>query len=89
MFYIEQATENVNELNEKVAEIIAENEIPYSFKFAVNADVDAIVIYRQQRSSIQCKYRKSHEIASLGIFKSGDEYNDLICAEATEVGCIS
>ena len=85
MFYIEQAIENVNELNEKIAEIIAENEIPYSFKFAVNADVDAIVLSIDNNEVVfNANIARAHEIASLGIFKSGDEYNDLICAEATE-----
>ena len=44
MFYIEEANTNITELNAKVADIIAENEIGYSFKFAVESDTDAVVL---------------------------------------------
>ena len=84
MFYIEEAITNVDALNEKVAEIIAENEIPFAVKFAVNADTDAIVLSISDTEVVfNANIARAHDIANQGIFKSGDEYNNLICAEAT------
>ena len=85
MFYIEEAIANVEALNEKVAAIIEENEIPYTFKFAVNADTDAIVLSVDNDVVVfNANIAKAHDIARLGIFSSGDEYNNLICKEATD-----
>lgn len=85
MFYIEQAIENVSALNDKIAEIIAENEIPFGFKFVVDASTDAVVLsINNDEVVFNANIAKAHEIANLGIFKSGDEYNDLICKEATD-----
>lgn len=85
MFYIEQAIENVSALNDKIAEIIAENEIPFGFKFVVDASTDAVVLsINNDEVVFNANIARAHEIANLGIFKSGDEYNDLICKEATD-----
>lgn len=85
MFYIEEANTNVTELNAKVADIIAENEIGYNFKFAVESDTDAVVLAINNDEVIfNADISKALDIASLAIFKSGDEYNDLICKEATD-----
>lgn len=85
MFYIEEATANVAALNDKVAEIIAENEIGYGFKFAVDNDSDAVVLAINNDEVIfNADISKALDIANLAIFKSGDEYNDLICKEATD-----
>lgn len=84
MFYIEEAIANVNALNEKVATIIAENDINFSFKFVVDATTDAIVLAIDNNEVVfNANIARAHDISSLGIFKSGDEYNDLICKEAT------
>lgn len=84
MFYIEEAIVNVAALNTKIAEIIAENEIPFSCKFAVDVDTDAVVLSISNEEVVfNANIARAHDIASLGIFKSGDEYNNLICAEAT------
>lgn len=85
MFYIEEAIENVNALNEKIDEIIAENEIGFKFGFVVDTNTDAVVISINNDEVIfNADVTRAHDISSLGIFKSGDEYNDLICKEATE-----
>lgn len=85
MFYIEEAIANVNTLNDKIAEIIAENEIPFSFKFVVDASTDAIILSINNKEVVfNANIARAHDISSLAIFKSGDEYNDLICREATE-----
>lgn len=85
MFYIEEAIANVSALNDKIAEIISDNEIPYSFKFVVDAGTDAIVLSINNSEVVfNANIARAHDIASLSIFKSGDEYNDLICKEATD-----
>lgn len=84
MFYIDEATQNVEALNAKIASIIEENEIPYSFSFAVDANSTAIVLSVNDNEVVfNASVPRAHDIASLPIFKSGDEYNDLICKEAT------
>lgn len=85
MFYIDEATQNVEALNAKIASIIEENEIPYSFSFAVDANSTAIVLSVNDNEVVfNASIPRAHDIASLPIFKSGDEYNDLICKEATD-----
>ena len=85
MYYITVAQENIDELNEKIASIIAENEIPYSFKFVVEPDNNSIVVSIDNNEAVfNASVSKAQDIADLPIFKSGDEYNDLVCAEATE-----
>lgn len=85
MFYIEQAMENVTELNAKVAEIIAENEIGYGFEFAVDTDTDAMVLAIDNNKVVfNASVSRAHAISTLGIFQGGDEYSNLVCKEATE-----
>lgn len=85
MFYIEQAIENVTALNEKIDAIVQENGIPFSFSFAVDEDTDAVVLdINNEHVVFKADILKAHDIASLGIFKSGDEYNDICCKQAVE-----
>jgi hypothetical protein len=85
MFYIEEAISNVNALNEKIAEIIAENEIGYSFKFAVDENTNSTIIsINNDEVVFKADITKALDIAGLTIFKEGDEYNDLIRKEATD-----
>lgn len=85
LYYITVAQENVDALNEKIETIITENEIPYSFKFVIEPDNDVIVVSIDNKEVVfNASVSKAQSIADLAIFKSGDEYNDLVCAEATE-----
>lgn len=85
MFHIDAATENVEALNAKIATIIAENEIPYTFSFEVDANSSATVLSVNDNEVVfNASIPRAQDIASLAIFKSGDEYNDLICKEATD-----
>ena len=85
MFYIEQAMENVQDLNAKLAEIIAENEIGYSFEFAVDVDTDALVLeINNDKVVFNASVSRAHAISALGIFQSGDEFSDLVCKESVE-----
>lgn len=85
MFHIDAATENVEALNAKIATIITENEIPYTFSFEVDANSSATVLSVNDNEVVfNASIPRAQDIASLAIFKSGDEYNDLICKEATD-----
>lgn len=83
MFYNEVATANVAELNAKIEEICAQEEIPCMFSFQV-ADTDAIVLsISDSKVVFNASITKALSISDLGIFQSGDAYNELICREAT------
>ena len=83
MLCIELAVENVNDLNEKVATIVAENDIPYSVAFAVDNNDDAMVLEITDKSIVfNASIQKAHEISNLSIFQSGDEYSDYVSETA-------
>ena len=85
MFYIEQANENIIELNAKIEEICTANEIPFTFGFAVDAESDAYVLSIDNNKVVfNASISAAHSISELGIFKGGDEYNELVAKEATE-----
>lgn len=85
MYYIEQAIANIEALNEKIAEVTAGAEIPYSFKFVVDAASDAVVIsINNDEVVFNSNIARAHDVASLGLFAEGDEYNDLVCKEYTD-----
>lgn len=79
MFYIEEAIANVNALNEKVAEIVAQAEVPYGFRFAVDTESNAMVLAINDKEVVfNANISKAHDVSSLGIFQSGDEYDNLV-----------
>lgn len=85
MFYIEEASANIEALNEKVAEIVASAEIPYGFKFAVDTETDAMVLSINDSEVVfNANIARAHDISNLGIFKSGDEYDNIVCQATTE-----
>lgn len=85
MFHINEAMENIEALNAKVAGIIAENEIPYSFSFVVDANSSAIVLSVNDNEVVfNASITRAQDIASLAIFRDGSEYNNLIRQEATD-----
>lgn len=85
MFYIEEASANVVALNEKVAEICQTAEIPYSFRFAVDTESDAMVLSINDREVVfNANISRAHDVSSLGIFKSGDEYDNIVSAATIE-----
>ena len=85
MFHINEAMENIEALNAKVAGIIAENEIPYSFSFVVDANSSATVLSVNDNEVVfNASITRAQDIASLAIFRDGSEYNNLIRQEATD-----
>lgn len=78
LFYLEMAHENVAVLNEEIAKICAENEVPANFKFDVEMS-DAIVLsITDEMVVFNADLHAILNISSLGIFQSGDGYNDLV-----------
>lgn len=85
MFYIEQANANVEALNEKVGEILQQAEVPYSFRFAVDTETDAMVLSINDSEVVfNANIARAHDVSSLGIFKSGDEYDNIVRESSTE-----
>lgn len=85
IFYIEQAIENVDALNAKVAELVEANQIPYSIEFRVDHTTDAHVLeISNDKVVFNADIVRALNIAELGIFKGGDEFSDLINKESIE-----
>lgn len=85
MFYIEQAENNIAELNAKIADICGSNNIPYTFEFKCDVSTDAVILYiDNQKVVFNASISRAHEISNLGMFQSGDEYNDLIARESIQ-----
>ena len=85
MFHIDEAMQNVEALNTKIAGIIEENEIPYSFSFVVDANSSATVLSVNDNEVVfNASITRAQDIASLAIFREGSEYNNLIRQEATD-----
>ena len=85
MFYIEEANANIAVLNDKIAEIVAAAEVPYSFRFAVDTGSTAMVLSINDSEVVfNANLGRAHDVSSLGILKSGDEYDNLVCQAATD-----
>ncbi len=79
MYYLDCAKENVDELNAKLEEICAENDIPYTFGFDVVADSDSFVLdITDDHVTFIADVSAAHDISTLGLFRGGDEYEDLV-----------
>lgn len=85
MYYIEQALENVKALNAKVAEVLETAGVDYSFKFDVDTETDAMVLSINDHEVVfNANIARAHDISNIGIFKDGDEYNDIVREASTE-----
>lgn len=84
MFYIELAMENVEELNDILAEITKENEIPYTIKFIIDHTADSpIASITDDEVVFNAGISEALSLSSLGLLQSGDDYNDLVRTNAT------
>lgn len=82
MFYQDMAYENVTALNEKLVEIAAENNIPNNLEFTITEDSALVVSITDEKLVLNASVPKALDIATLGIFQSGDSYCDLVRNEA-------
>lgn len=85
MFYLDEAHTNVTALNDKIATLVAENEIPYSVVFVVSDAAQTIVSsISDTRLELNASISEAHDISSLGLFFEGSEYNDMVAETATK-----
>lgn len=85
MFHIEMALDNVASLNEKVAEIVSQAEVPYGFRFDVDTDSNAMVLSINDKEVVfNANIAKAQDVSGLGIFQSGDEYDNMVSAATIE-----
>lgn len=83
MYYLDCANENVKELNETIKAIQVENNIPYSISFVASDEATTVVAAISDNALIlNADISEAHDISSLGIFYSGDEYNELVKEKA-------
>ena len=79
MYYVEQAKLNLEDLNAKVAEIVADNDVPYSVSFDINPDIDSYILAISNDSIVfNASVDGACKVSELGIFAEGSSYNDLI-----------
>lgn len=86
MFYIDIANENIADLNTVIDGIIAENEIPYSVKFAVDHTTDADVLSITDDVVVfNASIDKAMRVSDIGIMRGeDDDYSALITKAATD-----
>ena len=83
LFYIEVANENIEALNAKVEGICKDNEIPYTFAFALEPDNSAMVLsISDEKIVFNASNSAALDIPKMPLFAGGDEYYDLIGKEA-------
>lgn len=86
MYYIDAASANMNELNDVIAQLLQENEIPIGFKFKVDHTTDADVLeITDDMVVFNASIEKAQNAADIGIVREGDdEFSALIKQEAIE-----
>lgn len=83
MYYIETATENLKDLNAEIAQICADNDIPYVFSFKSEPTNSALVIEIDDAHIIfNASLNSALKAGSLAIMLGGDEYSDYVKADA-------
>ena len=85
MFYIENARNNLIEVNQIIADICKENDIPYKFSFTVNGSGSSIVeSISDEEVVFIASLTNALGVSSLGICAGGNEYNDYVRSESID-----
>lgn len=85
MFYIEEATSNVEGFNTSFADILKEAGITYDVKFVCDSTSKAKILSITDTSVvINLTVAKALQLADLDIFSRGDEYTELVAQGARE-----
>lgn len=86
MFYIEQAMENVDALNEVITQLLQENEIPYGFKFVVDHTSSAdILTITDDEVVFNANVEKAMNISTIGIMRDEEtSFNAMLKQDAVE-----
>ena len=78
LLYIEFAGENIKEANKMVAELIAENEIPFTFEFTISDTNAMISSITDEKVVFVANIENAFELSRNPLFQSGDEYSDRV-----------
>ena len=79
IFSIEQAHNNIQELNAILANICKENNIPYTFGFTVQGSGSSIVeSITDDEVIFNASISSAHTLSELAICQAGDEYSDFV-----------
>ena len=83
MYHLNEAYNNVVELNGMLSDICEANEIPYKFSFNVSSTSTSIIeSITNDEVVFNASVSRAQEIADLGICQSGNEYADFVHDEA-------
>lgn len=78
MYYKYQANANLEEVNEFIAKICTEHNIPYTFGFELADGKEYITYIDNDKVIFNANLESALEVAKNGIFQSGDEYFNLV-----------
>lgn len=84
LLYNQLGGENVIELNNKIEEICAENDIPIKFAFTLSEKDNFITEIDNEKVVFNVVEAEALNISTLALFQSGDEYSDHISSIAKQ-----
>lgn len=86
MFYLEVADANITELNEKIASIFEEENIPYTLEFEVTTDSGRVIYIDNNKVVLKARLDEALAIGSNGLFANTDDesrgYDKIVYEEA-------
>lgn len=84
MYYRSQANANLEEVNNFFEKICVENNIPYTFGFALVDSNEYVTYIDNNKVIFNASLEAALEVSKNGLFQSGDEYFDLVREQQTE-----
>lgn len=84
LYYRNQANANLEEVNEFFEKICIENNIPYTFSFAIGDGKEYVTYIDNNKVIFNASLEEALEVSKNGLFQSGDEYFDLVREQQTE-----
>lgn len=84
MYYRHEAHANLEEVNAFIAQICADNEIPYTFGFSMEDSNEFITYIDNDTVVFNASIDAAIEVSKNGLFLSGDEYSDLVREQQIE-----
>lgn len=78
MYYRYQAYANLSEVNTFIEKICVENNIPYTFGFALSDSKEYITYIDNDKVIFNASLEAALEVSKQGLFLSGDSYFDLV-----------
>lgn len=84
MYYRYQANANLEEVNAFIEKICVENNIPYTFGFALADSKEYVTYIDNDKVIFNASLEAALEVSKQGLFQSGDDYFDLVREQQTE-----